>query len=243
MVLLVIGIRGFVAEPFKIPSPSMVPTLLVGDYIFVKRFAYGLRVPFTKFWLLEFSEPHRGDVVVFTYPEDESLDFIKRVVGVPGDKIAMRAGELYLNGKAVEHKDFTVASADHEDNCQAILSDETNSVVPDNLKPVPYLRDARYAMQKVEYLEDAPAHFIQHTVQSDDNPADFEITVPERSYFVMGDNRDHSMDSRFWGFVPRENLKGRALFIWLSFNDEKVKCRGGLKGLNMRWHRFGRGIR
>lgn len=221
----------------------MVPTLLVGDYIFVKRFAYGLRVPFTKFWLLEFSEPHRGDVVVFTYPEDESLDFIKRVVGVPGDKIAMHAGALYLNGKAVEHKDFAVASADHDDNCQAVLSDETNSVVPEELKPVPYLRSARNSMQKIELLEEALLHFVQNDTSTGDIAADFEITVPERSYFVMGDNRDHSMDSRFWGFVPRENLKGKAMFIWLSFNDEKVKCRAGLKWLNMRWYRFGRGIR
>lgn len=253
-VLLAIVIRGFLYEPFKIPSESMVPTLLVGDHIFVKRYAYGLRVPFTKFWITEFHGPERGDVVVFNYPEDESVDFIKRVMGLPGDTIAMKDGILSINGQVLSEQEFEPTKASTADACVMDLTGASDKIFPEALKPFPsYLKHNRF-QQTLETLDNGLTHMMQH---SRDNPSlmNFEIKVSERSYFVMGDNRDQSHDSRFWGFVPRENLKGKAIRIWLSLDNEKTRCAhnfyepfylnaGGLNVLipNVRWDRFGRAI-
>lgn len=239
IVFIVVVVRGFIFEPFKIPSKSMLPTLLVGDYIFVKRYAYGLRIPFTKLWLFEFGEPQRGDVVVFTHPEHEDVDFIKRVVGLPGDYIELREGELFLNGQKVEQRDFDVISAEPKDNCVARLAKDAEDSVPKALKPFPYFRQHKSYNKKVERFDNGNLHYVQryfHPIELQE----FAVKVPERSYFVMGDNRDQSLDSRFWGMVPRENLKGKAKMIWLSLNDEETKC-AGIPGItSVRWYRFGR---
>lgn len=239
-VLLAILIRGFVFEPFKIPSESMYPTLLVGDHIFVKRYEYGLRVPFTKFWLTEFKEPKRGDVVVFSYPEDEDINFIKRIVGVPGDVVRMEKGELLVNGKNVQHKDITISRVNEDNRCWIDLGEKSQKIVPEQMQPFPYYRRFRQYQPMVETNADGKNYVIQRSLVAPLD-GDFEITVPERNFFVMGDNRDQSQDSRFWGFVPRENLKGKALFIWLSLNYEGVACKNEF-GLKMRWGRFGRKI-
>ena len=239
-VVLAILIRGFVFEPFKIPSESMYPTLLVGDHIFVKRYAYGLRVPFTKFWLSEFDNPKRGDVVVFSYPEDEDVNFIKRIVGVPGDTIKMENGDLLVNGKKLAHETVSVTDVNADNQCWADLDAQSQKDVPQGMQPFPYYRHFRQFQPFVETNTDDKTYVIQRSLTSP-LEGDFEITVPERSYFVMGDNRDQSQDSRFWGFVPRVNLKGRAVFIWLSLNYEDKKCPYDL-GLGMRWDRFGRKI-
>lgn len=244
-VVLAVIIRGFVYEPFKIPSESMVPTLLVGDHIFVARYKYGLRVPFTKIWLKEFAGPKRGDVAVFSYPEDEDVDFIKRVVGLPGDKIGMHEGKLLVNDQEVTTEDFLPIGQNEDDHCVQDLSPLSASVLPQPFKPFPYYGDFHQFDQKVETFPSHNQHMIQ---RSKYNPRvdDFEYTVPERSYFVMGDNRDQSQDSRFWGIVPRENLKGQAIYIWISLNNQDVTCRynflhtGFLPGV--RWDRFGRKI-
>lgn len=230
--ILAILIRGFVFEPFKIPSKSMVPTLLVGDFIFVARYDYGLRVPFTKYWLTEFADPQRGDVVVFSYPEDEDVDFIKRVVGVPNDKITIKGGVLSVNGVEVVADPLRIDKPSPL-NKRLLEFDATSlSLDPPYPDEFPNYRGYGDYELKLENLGENARHFIQRSKSNPYN-RDMEIMVPERSFFVMGDNRDQSMDSRFWGIVPRENLKGRAIFIWLSIDDDF----GGI-----RWNRFGNRI-
>lgn len=245
-VLLAILIRGFVFEPFKIPSESMVPTLLVGDHIFVARYKYGLRVPFTKIWLKEFDGPQRGDVVVFNYPADEDVDFIKRVVGLPGDTVAMKDGKLLVNGKEIGKKQFYLQGKNKDNACVMDVSERTDKFFPKEFKKFPYYLKYSKFEKFVETFGDGEQHMMQRSIL-EPNDIDFEIKVPERQYFVMGDNRDHSLDSRIWGMVPRENLKGKAIYIWLSLNHERTSCAYNFISpdvfSNVRWDRFGREIR
>lgn len=244
-VLLAVLIRGFVFEPFKIPSESMVPTLLVGDHIFVARYKYGLRIPFTKVWVKEFAGPQRGDVVVFSYPEDEDVDFIKRVVGIPGDAIAMKSGILYINGQPVREDIIRPVGQSDSNNCVMELDPLSQGIFPENLNGFPYYLKYKKFHQIIEKFDGGSEHLIQ---KSRENPSEieFEITVPPRFYFVMGDNRDQSHDSRLWGLVPRDNLKGKAKFIWLSLNHERTACPGNVWDPyifpHVRWDRFGREI-
>lgn len=250
---LAIIIRGFVFEPFKIPSESMVPTLMIGDHIFVKRYAYGLRVPFTKYWLAEFDDPKKGDVIVFTYPHDDDVNYIKRVVGVPGDKISMKDGQLFVNGKKIEYKNFSVKGMGQNNACVVTLDPETKSVVPDKIEPIAFNRNYDQFQYKVEDIE-GHKHLIQRSILAPNNSDFEEFTVPPRQFFVLGDNRDQSQDSRFWGYVPREYLKGKAIFIWLSLNSEGTSCPhdsmynwiGKIFGAenfpSIRWDRFGKEI-
>ncbi|MBU1917579.1 signal peptidase I [bacterium] len=244
-VLLAVLIRGFLVEPFKIPSESMVPTLLVGDHIFVARYQYGLRVPLTKFWLLEFDEPERGDVVVFTYPEDENVDFIKRVIAVPGDVLAMYNGVLYVNSEKSTYQSLPLGEQNPDNQCLLAMTPELDKKLPDKFREFPYFLKYKKFDVKLETLPTGSSHMIQRSHKNPFN-SDFEVTIPERQYFVMGDNRDYSHDSRIWGMVPRENLKGKAVFIWLSLNHEKTKCSYNLLSPevfpNVRWDRFGRKI-
>lgn len=189
--LLAFVIRSFVFEAFKIPSSSMVPTLLVGDHIFVNKFHYGLRIPFTKYWPVQFGELKHGDVVVFIYPVDESKDFIKRVIGLPGDEIRTIGHDVYVNGTLLEHADAP---------------------------PPPDVTDSD---QYTYYREthDGASYLIRYDRQY--SLPERQFTVPEHSFFVMGDNRDNSQDSREWGAVPEKHLKGRAMFVWLSLNHDE----------------------
>ncbi len=243
--ILAIIIRGFLVEPFRIPSESMIPTLVVGDFLFVSRYEYGLRVPFTKKWLVEFDDPQRGDVIVFNYPKDESVDFIKRVVGVPGDRVAMRSGVLYVNDEPIRTEAFSLLSVDPDDSCNMVLEKSAGELLPAEFKPFPsyLLRDE--FQQRMEWFGDK-MHMIQYA-KGGDTVGDFSVVVPERSFFAMGDNRDMSGDSRFWGFVPRENIKGKAQFIWLSLNNDHSHCRYNFIDPqilpNIRWSRFGRAIK
>ena len=167
-VLLALFIRTFVVQAFKIPSGSMEPTLLVGDHILVNKFIYGVKIPFARTTLIPISEPRREDVIVFIYPEDKSKDFIKRVIGLPGDTIRMQGTKIYINGKLL-NDDHGFYSRSSQDN---------NPERPYTFGPV---------------------------------------TVPQGHYFVMGDNRDQSYDSRFWGFVPSQSIKGKAFLIYWSW--------------------------
>jgi signal peptidase I len=191
VILVVFMIRSFIVEPFKIPSGSMMPTLLAGDFILVNKFTYGLRVPILNHTFVEIDHPKRGDVFVFHYPPDPSIDYIKRVVGLPGDKIAYRDKELYINGQKLE----TTFIEDYQ-----YVGSGLNMVNTRRLS---------------EKLGDKP-----HDILVEDNSLtiDGETEVPPGHYFAMGDNRDNSKDSRVWGFVPEDNLVGRAFYIWWNFD-------------------------
>lgn len=244
-ILLALLIRGFLFEPFKIPSESMVPTLMVGDHIFVSRYQYGLRVPFTKWWLVEFDDPERGDVVVFNFPDDDDVDFIKRVVGVPGDVVSMKDGVLRVNDKPMSHKTFRVKAPLADNHCVMEMAEETNDVYTPDYGTFPHYLLYKKYNKIMETNQDGETYMIQRSKQSP-RDFDFEFKVPKGQFFVMGDNRDQSHDSRFWGFVPRENLKGKAQFIWLSLNSEKTKCAANIWSpeifSNVRWDRFGKKI-
>ncbi len=211
-IILALVIRAFLVQAFSIPSGSMEPTLLIGDYLLVNKFAYGIRNPLTNKVLISLSEPQRGDVVVFIFPRDPSKDYIKRVVAVPGDRVEIRDKQLYINGELTQ-----TPQAVHKD----------------------------------------PA-IIPRAVRSTDPPRDNfgPVVVPPKSYFVLGDNRDYSFDSRFWGYVTLDALRGKALLIYFSWAGERGGTFSqalweGLKGLvtnfswdtekfRIRWERLGR---
>lgn len=219
-------IRSFVIEAFKIPSASMVPTLMVGDHLFVNKFIYGLRIPFTKKKLVHFRNPERGEPIVFVYPVDEGKDFIKRVVGLPGDHVKIKGDDLWVNEQPVVRHALVLAPNQTAPN--AMLTVVPNAEA--NQQAIPSFKgweDYQF------YIEELGA--VKHLVQFDSAPSTEEqdILVPEGHLFVMGDNRDNSSDSRDWGFVPLENVKGKAMFIWLSIDYDRK---------NLRWNRFGNGI-
>ncbi|MFA7292190.1 MAG: signal peptidase I [Rhodocyclaceae bacterium] len=207
VILLVFVLRSFIIEPFKIPSGSMIPTLLVGDFILVNKYTYGIRLPIINKKVIDINQPQRGDVMVFRYPADPSLDYIKRVVGIPGDKIAYQNKRLTINGQPVT------------------LAKQEDYLHPERLY---------YSKQFVEKLGE-----VEHRILNDDDAPSFIndaslfpfrenclynnggviCTVPAGHYFMVGDNRDNSRDSRVWGFVPDENIVGKAFFIWFNFSD------------------------
>ncbi|MDZ4730947.1 MAG: signal peptidase I [Xanthomonadales bacterium] len=196
VLLIVLLFRSFLFEPFKIPSGSMIPTLLIGDFILVNKFTYGLRLPVLNSKFLDVAEPKRGDVVVFRYPVDPGVNFIKRLVGLPGDTIVYRDKKLFINGDPVELESQGSFSS-NEIKCTTPQPDAE-----------------RYAEQLGEVKHDILLH---HGSGSRDG----QWVVPEGHYFMMGDNRDRSNDSREWGFVPEANLMGRAVGIWLNFDYTK----------------------
>ncbi len=207
VIALVFVLRSFLYEPFKIPSSSMVPTLQIGDLILVNKFTYGIRLPIVNKKVIELNDPQRGDVVVFKYPKNLALDYIKRVVGVPGDKIVYQDKKLTINGQQASYESLP----DYLDDERLSYSQhfiETYSGHPHHI-----LNDARMPA----YVSN-PDTFSQHelcTYRIDG----FACTVPDGHYFMMGDNRDNSQDSRFWGFVPDRNIVGKAFFVWLNLNN------------------------
>lgn len=209
VILLVFLLRSFVVEPFKIPSGSMIPTLLVGDFILVNKYSYGIRLPVINKKIIDINQPQRGDVMVFRYPEDPSLDYIKRVVGVPGDKISYQNKRLSINGSALEvsrlddylHAERLFYSKQYAEK----LGDGEHRMLNDDDAPA-FIRDAAQFPNRNNCLY---------------NNAGVICTVPPGHYFMMGDNRDNSRDSRSWGFVPEENIVGKAFFIWFNFSELK----------------------
>ena len=194
VILLVLLLRSFLAEPFRIPSGSMIPTLLVGDFILVNKYAYGLRDPVFHRKLLKLGQPARGDVVVFRYPVDPGKDFIKRVIGLPGDHIAYRNKQLWVNGEPMSLDADGVYTAGGS------------------------------APGVVYRFQEALGTVQHHVIVNPARPAeDFEFEVPEGQYFMMGDNRDGSDDSRRWGTVPEGHLVGKAFFIWMSWDGSRFR--------------------
>lgn len=191
IVLIVLLLRSFLVEPFRIPSGSMMPTLLIGDFILVNKFTYGIRLPVIHTKIIDIGEPKRGDIVVFRFPKDPRVDYIKRIVGLPGDRIGYLNKQVYVNGQPVKQTALGVYEGAGQGG-ELLLSEELGTVTHDIL-----------------------------VRKGDPSVKEGEFIVPEGQYFVMGDNRDNSNDSRFWGAVPEGNLVGRAFFIWMSWDSEK----------------------
>jgi len=214
VILVVFMLRSFLFEPFRIPSGSMIPTLQVGDLILVNKFVYGIRLPILNNKIIDTGHPQRGDVMVFRYPKDPSLDYIKRVIGVPGDRLVYRNKHLELNGVAVPETPLP----DYFDNDRVLYSKQFREVLPskDHTVDNNILNDDDRSMQIVP--DSYP--FRDNCVYSE-NDTVLSCTVPAGNYFMMGDNRDNSEDSRYWGFVPDENIVGKAFFIWMNFGNIK----------------------
>ena len=208
VVLVVFLLRSFVIEPFRIPSGSMLPSLHIGDFILVNKFSYGIRLPVINQKIIAMGSPGRGDVMVFRYPIDPKLNFVKRVVGLPGDVIDYKDKKLFVNGKQVPR-------------------------VADGVFHFEQLKQrGKSADRYLETIDDSTYAII---IDRGLHGRDARVTVPEGNYFVMGDNRDHSNDSRYWRFVPEANVVGKAFFIWFSWRG---LTEGGIK-----WNRIGNTIR
>ena len=206
---LVFFLRSFLYEPFKIPSSSMVPTLTVGDLILVNKFTYGIRLPVLNRKIIDVGAPQRGDVMVFKYPKDMSLDYIKRVIGVPGDKIVYKNKRLTVNGEAASYQPLPDYLDDerltYSKQFQENLIGREHKILNDEIAP--------------SYVQN-PDAFPQHELCTY-NAEGFACTVPAGQYFMMGDNRDNSLDSRYWGFVPDKNIVGKAFFVWMNLSNIK----------------------
>jgi signal peptidase I len=211
VILIVFVLRSFLVEPFKIPSGSMIPTLHVGDFILVNRFTYGLRLPIVNKKFVEINQPQRGDVMVFHYPEDPSVDYIKRVVGVPGDEVVYRNKKLWINGKEqTQQRDGEYNYVEsglrmaYTDRYVENLGGHSHPILINPEMPQIHLANV--------------ANFPQYE-QCSYSEAEVRCSVPPGHYFMMGDNRDNSRDSRYWGFVPDELIVGKAFFIWMNFSE------------------------
>lgn len=204
---VVMVLRSFLYEPFNIPSDSMVPTLETGDFILVNKFEYGVRLPIINSKIIDVGSPERGEVAVFRYPPQPSISYIKRIVGLPGDHIVYDHGQLSINGEKVSKTPIQFSrEKDSLDTPASIYHQET-------------LGEHTFTMRELEGVNvarQAPfLNYVDNGKYSAENGLYWEVKVPEGHYFAMGDNRDQSADSRFWGFVPEENLTGRAFYIWM----------------------------
>lgn len=207
VLLLVFLLRSFLYEPFRIPTGSLEPTLAVGDFILVNKFHYGLRLPILHTVIYPNQEPAHGDIIVFRWPPNPSVNFIKRVIGLPGDKISYIDKMLYVNGKKIDQSDIGITNNRDEEGRLLEVKERMEDFF--GVKHAIYINEARYG-------------------------EDFkDVLVPENMIFVMGDNRDSSADSRFWGFVPYENIIGKANYVWMSWDsfDHKI-----------RWSRLGKAV-
>ncbi|MFC5462262.1 signal peptidase I [Massilia niabensis] len=210
VIAIVFFLRSFLWEPFKIPSSSMVPTLQIGDLILVNKYTYGIRLPIINKKIIELNNPERGDVMVFKYPKDMSQDYIKRVIGVPGDKITYENKRLTVNGTPVEYTPLD----DYLDDEKPVYHKHFIEKLPGSQHRILNSEPAR------SFNLDAVENFPQRAA-CDYSYDKFTCIVPEGNYFMMGDNRDNSADSRYWGFVPDKNIVGKAFLVWMNFGDPK----------------------
>jgi signal peptidase I len=207
VIIAVFFLRSFLFEPFKIPSGSMIPTLLVGDLILVNKFTYGLRLPVVNIKITEGNKPQRGDVMVFRYPPKPSLDYIKRVVGTPGDTVAYLNKRLTINGQPIDTKAvpefFDGDAMRYFKQFEETLGEKKHGVLNDDDRPT-FVPGADQFVGR-----DGCSYTIEGVT----------CKVPDGHYFMMGDNRDNSLDSRYWGFVPEKNIVGKAFFVWMNFGN------------------------
>ena len=209
VILVVFLLRSFLFEPFKIPSGSMIPTLWVGDLILVNKFHYGVRLPVLNLKITQGTEVARGDVMVFRYPPRPSVDYIKRVVGVPGDEVSYLNKKLFINGQAIATENipefFDESVMRYFKQSQEKLGEKSHNLIVDDDRPafIPGADDFAF--------RDQCRYSIEGVV----------CKVPQGHYFMMGDNRDNSLDSRYWGFVPDANMVGKAFFVWMNFGNLK----------------------
>lgn len=204
VLLLVFLLRSFLFEPFRIPSGSLEPTLLTGDFILVNKYSYGIRLPIIHSKIINYHEPKRGDIMIFRWPPNPSFNFIKRIIGVPGDHISYVDKTLTINGKTVPQT---------------------------FLEKVTMIGEGGGSQSVIKKEEDLLG--IKHQIYIDPEKSSrnfHDIVVPDGMYFMMGDNRDDSADSRYWGFVPQENIVGKAVLVWMSWNNNKY---------GVRWKRIG----
>jgi signal peptidase I len=216
VLLIVFLLRSFVVEPFKIPSSSMRPTLDVGDFILVNKFAYGLRLPILEQKVVPLSDPQRGDVVVFRYPLNPSQDFIKRVIGLGGDTVAYRDKKLTVNGVPWVQNSAGIYS--YLEGLRFETMEQFSEAVPTAGEAKAHLAAVDPALPSVSPGQ-VRAFAGRDNCDYNSNGSGFVCKVPAGQYFVMGDNRDRSDDSRYWGFVPDDHLRGRAFFIWFNWDD------------------------
>ncbi|MCB0356984.1 MAG: signal peptidase I [Bdellovibrionales bacterium] len=220
-IMLILTLRWGLAEPYVIPSGSMMPTLLIHDHILVNKLAYGLRIPFSKKWIFRFSGPNRGDVVVFRSTEDDDFYLVKRVIGLPGDKIVMSAnGQLWINQKAMTRQHLL------ENNSQ--MSSFTDIDLADDKSQLDFYLETYTPTKKI----------VTQANRSINRSEIKEITVPKNHLFLMGDNRDKSRDSRYWGTLPMSNLIGKAMFVWLSCEKTLASAPFLCDPSTIRWNRF-----
>lgn len=206
VLLLVLLIRSFVVQPYRVPTGSLEPTVLPGDFIVVNQFAYGLRLPVLNTKILSVGEPKIGDIALFRWPKNPSIVYVKRVIGTPGDRVIYRNKQLLVNGEKMAQEDLGMD-----------LDQEYNIAYP-----------VKVMQEKLPTV--THKIFIRPNTNAYE---DFDIVVPQHHYFMLGDNRDNSGDSRVWGFVPEENLVGKALATWMSWDSNKS---------NIRWERIGKVI-
>jgi signal peptidase I len=209
VIITVFFLRSFLVEPFKIPSGSMIPTLLVGDLILVNKYTYGLRLPVLNTKITEGTPPQRGDVMVFRYPPKPSLDYIKRLVGLPGDTVAYINKRLTINGQPVSTKAlpefFDEDAMRYFKQFEEVLGEKNHKLLNDDERPAFVPGADNFSGREG----------CQYSVEG------VTCKVPQGHYFMMGDNRDNSLDSRFWGFVPEKNIVGKAFFVWMNFGNLK----------------------
>jgi signal peptidase I len=213
VILLVFVLRSFLVEPFRIPSGSMMPTLLAGDFILVNKYTYGIRLPVLDRKVIEVNNPQRGDVMVFHFPEDPSTDYIKRVVGLPGDLVEYSGKRLVINGQPLAYRENGTFSFE-----AGGLNFVTGIVYREKLGENEH--DAMVIPGIAGFMKEQLKSFPNQG-NCTYNDEGFACRVPEGHYFMMGDNRDGSNDSRYWGFVPDGNIVGKAFFIWMNFGDYK----------------------
>ncbi len=223
LVIVVFSLRSMFFEPFRIPTGSMIPTFMIGDFILVNKFAYGLKLPFSEMFtnpifITASQEPKRGDIIVFKYPGNPDINYIKRLIGIPGDEIEIIDKVVYINDRPLIAIKFDGSE---------IMQD-----MDDKFKP--------YDLEFFKSETGNHKHIIQQVAGVYENQGSNvpKFVVPPNKYFAMGDNRDFSADSRFWGFVPAENIKGRAMLVWFSFAFPDETTAGST--FKLRWNRIGK---